>query len=69
MIIENELQLKVTKKAAKRFKRAIDSFNIELRTKEGINPKLIKAEFDGLVSMYVELKKEIAVYESKKGTV
>jgi transcriptional regulator with XRE-family HTH domain len=63
-MITNERQYKITRKAAKRFERALAEFDTGPR--EGVHPILIKAEHDALASQLEELQAEILEYERLK---
>jgi HTH-type transcriptional regulator/antitoxin HigA len=65
-MITNEKQYKITKAEAKRFREALDSFDVQIRIKEGIHPKIIQAQQDALKSQLSVFEKDIEQYERLK---
>lgn len=63
-MIENDHQLTVTRRQAKRFEEAIAAKKKGQRP-DDIAPVIWKAEIDGMESMLETLTREIAEYEAK----
>ena len=65
-MITNERQYKVTRTQAAKFEQAIKEFNELSLIEQGLDPLLIRAQRDALVSQLEDLQKEINKYEDLK---
>ena len=62
-MIANEREYRVTNAAAKKFAEALKSFDENSSKQEGVHPRLIQAEKEGIASQLTTLKKELREYQ------
>jgi hypothetical protein len=61
MVIENDLQFRVSKDRARKFKDALKKLPT---TGENQNPIILKAEKEAMESLLAELEEEITIYKA-----
>lgn len=64
-MIENELQLAITKEWAQKFKDAYDNFDAEVEKAFNVSPVFIELGKAALKSQYEELLEQIKEYETR----
>jgi HTH-type transcriptional regulator/antitoxin HigA len=65
-MITNERQYKISMSQADRFARALKEFDEPALIAQGIDPRIVQAQHDGLASQLKELRNEIKQYERLK---
>ena len=65
-MITNERQHKIARKRAAGFARAIDQFDARSRELTDVDPRLLRAELEGLKSQLADLRAELDEYDQLK---
>lgn len=65
-MITNEKQYRITRKKAKRFAQAIEEFDVQVRERPSVHPRLVEAEREAMESQLADLHDELEEYERLK---
>ena len=66
-MITNELQYKITKSKAKKFREAIDTFDSS-PVRDDVDPRILQVEREAMESQFADLQAELAEYDRLKST-
>lgn len=65
-MITNERQYRITRSNADKFQKALNAFDSDARVRDGVHPRLVRAQREALESQLEDLNAEIAAYERLK---
>ena len=65
-MIESEEQNRVARDKARALERAIAEFDPAARGRAGVNPRLVEAELEGMMSLLADLRREMDEWQWEK---